>query len=193
MESEHSKLTGETKSASISIRYAKVEDANQIRRIYAPYVLETAITFEYDVPSKEEFKQRITQTLKHHPYIVAENDKGQIIGYAYASSYYERAAYDHSVELSIYVEKSLHGKGIGRVLYETLEEELRKRGILNLTACIAWTDEPNQYLTHQSPDFHKKLGYEKCAHFHKIGYKFGRWFDIIWMEKMLGEHIDESE
>lgn len=190
MESEQKR---EKKRKGISTRYAKAEDANQIRRIYAPYVLETAITFEYDVPSTEEFKQRITQTLKHHPYIVAENDKGQIIGYAYASNYYERAAYDHSVELSIYVEKSLHGKGIGRVLYETLEEELRKRGILNLTACIAWTDEPNQYLTHQSPEFHKKLGYEKCAHFHKIGYKFGRWFDIIWMEKMLGEHIDESE
>ncbi|MGN0234077.1 MAG: GNAT family N-acetyltransferase [Bacteroidaceae bacterium] len=175
------------------MRYANVADAEQIRRIYAPYVRETAITFEYDVPSVEEFKQRISHTLEHYPYIVAENEKGTIVGYAYASRYYGRAAYDRSVELSIYIENGFQGKGIGRKLYETLEEELRTRGILNLTACIAWSKEPNRYITHQSPRFHKSMGYEVCAHFHKIGYKFGRWFDIIWMEKMLGEHTDQAE
>ena len=81
-----------------------------------------------------------------------------------------------------------HGKGIGKKLYERLEEELKKMGILNLNACITWLDTPNQYLTHQSPEFHEHLGYRRVAHFHQCGYKFGLWFDMIWMEKMIGEH-----
>lgn len=176
----------------ITLRAATIADAAQIREIYAPYVLGTAITFEYEVPSEEEFAQRISHTLEHYPYIVAEDADGKIVGYAYAGAYYGRAAYSRSVEVSIYVEARQHRRGVGRWLYEELEKELGERGFLNLTACIAWTDEPNRYLTHQSPLFHKHMGYGQCAHFHKIGYKFGRWFDIIWMEKMLGKHIDKE-
>lgn len=172
----------------ITMRTATTDDAAQIREIYAPYVLGTAITFEYEVPSEEEFVQRISHTLEHYPYIVAEDADGRIVGYAYAGAYYGRAAYSRSVEVSIYVAAERHRRGTGRLLYEELERDLKERGFLNLTACIAWTDEPNRYLTHQSPIFHKHMGYEQCAHFHKIGYKFGRWFDVIWMEKMLGEH-----
>ena len=176
----------------ITLRSATPADAGQIREIYAPYVRETAITFEYEVPSVEEFTERIERTLEHYPYIVAESEDGNILGYAYAGAYYGRAAYSRSVEVSIYVQAGQHDAGIGRRLYEALEEELHSRGFLNLTACIAWSDEPNRFLTHQSPIFHRHMGYEQCAHFHKIGFKFGRWFDIIWMEKMLGEHKDEN-
>ena len=193
MGADHSEKRGEDKHPSVSIRHATPADAAQIREIYAPYVRETAITFEYEVPSVEEFQNRIAHTLMRYPYLVAVDEEGMIRGYSYASCYYGRAAYDRSVEVSIYVEKGLHGAGIGRKLYVALEEELRARGFLNLTACIAWTQEPNRYLTHQSPRFHERMGYEKGAHFHKIGYKFGRWFDIIWMEKMLGQHIDMEE
>ena len=186
------KMRSKRQPIPITLRSATPADAGQIREIYAPYVRETAITFEYEVPSVEEFTERIEHTLEHYPYIVAESEEGNILGYAYAGAYYGRAAYSRSVEVSIYVHAGQHDAGVGRRLYEALEEELRSRGFLNLTACIAWSDEPNRFLTHQSPIFHRHMGYEQCAHFHKIGFKFGRWFDIIWMEKMLGEHKDEN-
>lgn len=171
----------------INIRSAQPADAECLLAIYAPYVLDTAITFEYDVPSVEEFRSRIENTLAKYPYLVAEKD-GKILGYAYAGVFKGRAAYNHCVETSIYVDLSCQGKGIGKALYEALEEQLKQQGILNVNACISWIDTPNQYLTHQSPEFHAHLGYEKVAHFHLCGYKFNQWFDMIWMEKMIGEH-----
>ncbi len=172
---------------NIRLRTASNDDAEAILGIYAPYIETTAITFEYDVPSSEEFKARIASTLERYPYIVAETD-GTIAGYAYAGPFKERAAYNRSVETSIYVRHGLHGRGIGKALYAELEKRLKAMGILNLNACISWTDKPNQYLTHQSPLFHERLGYKRCAHFHQCGYKFGQWFDMIWMEKMIGRH-----
>lgn len=172
----------------MKIRTAKVSDAEAILSIYAPYVENTAITFEYDVPSIEEFRMRIEGTLMKYPYLVAETDEEGIIGYAYAGVFKGRAAYDWCVETSIYVKQDAHGRGIGKALYSELESRLKAQGILNVNACITWMDEENEYVTHQSPDFHSHLGYTKCAHFHKCGYKFGRWFDMIWMEKMIGEH-----
>lgn len=172
----------------MKIRTAEMSDAEAILSIYAPYVENTAITFEYDVPSIEEFRMRIEGTLKKYPYLVAETDEEGIIGYAYAGVFKGRAAYDWCVETSIYVKQNAHGRGIGKALYSELESRLKAQGILNVNACITWMDEENEYVTHQSPDFHSHLGYTKCAHFHKCGYKFGRWFDMIWMEKMIGEH-----
>lgn len=175
------------KGDAVTLRSATPEDAKALLEIYAPYIERTAITFEYTVPTVEEFRQRIADTLPHYPYIVAEYD-GNIVGYAYAGLFKERAAYSRCVETSIYIRSDFRGKGAGTALYDRLEEELARQGILNVNACITWTDDENEYLTHQSPLFHAKRGYEKCAHFHKCGYKFGRWFDVIWMEKMLGEH-----
>lgn len=171
----------------LTIRSAKPQDAEALLAIYAPYVTGTAITFEYDVPTVEEFRTRIENTLKKYPYLVAEKDD-RILGYAYAGVFKGRAAYDHCVETSIYVEQSCQGMGIGKILYNALEEALKQQGILNVNACISWIDTPNEYLTHQSPDFHAHMGYEKVAHFHLCGYKFNKWFDMIWMEKMIGEH-----
>ena len=168
----------------ITIRTATVADAEKLLAIYAPYVENTAITFEYKAPSVEEFAERIKNTLAEYPYLVAEKD-GEILGYTYAGTFKPRCAYRHCVETSIYVAREAHGQGVGRKLYEALEVELKSRGIINLNACIAWIETPNSHLTHQSPDFHSKMGYKRVAHFHRCGYKFGEWYDMIWMEKLL--------
>ena len=167
-----------------TIRTATVADAEKLLTIYAPYVENTAITFEYTVPSVEEFAERIKNTLADYPYLVAEKD-GEILGYAYAGTFKPRCAYRHCVETSIYVSREAHCQGIGRKLYEALEEELKSRGIINLNACIAWIETPNSHLTHQSPDFHSKMGFKRVAHFNRCGYKFDEWYDMIWMEKLL--------
>ena len=159
------------------IRPVQLSDAETIRAIYQPYVTETAITFEVDVPTVQEFEKRITQTLAHFPYLVAEVD-GKVVGYAYASTYYARAAYDWTTELSIYVAKESRGQGIGSALYTALEEELEARGYLRFLACIAVPNEA-------SISMHKKRGYVQVAHFSKIGYKFNKWHDIVWMQKTL--------
>jgi len=175
-----------TKS-DIIIRSASVSDAREILDIYAPYITDTAITFEYDIPSIEEFSQRIESTLKKYPYIVAIMD-GKIVGYAYAGVFKNRAAYNHCVETSIYIKMGLQGKGIGTILYDELEKRLKAMGIINVNACITWRDDEGKYLTHQSPEFHSRRGYTRVAHFHKCGYKFGEWFDMIWMEKFIAPH-----
>ncbi len=168
------------KQEPLEIRMASEEDAEALLEIYRPYVEKTAITFEYAVPSPEEFRRRICTTLRRYPYLAAVIH-GQVIGYAYASAFKGRAAYDWAVETSIYVDQNCRGKGTGTALYGALEEWLRRQHILNVNACI----------TYPNPDsirFHEKLGYRTVAHFTKCGYKLGRWHDMIWMEKMLGEH-----
>ena len=161
----------------MKIRNACKEDAKQLLAIYAPYVEKTAITFEYQVPSLEEFEERIEKTKQKFPYLVAE-EEGILQGYAYASVYYNRAAYDWTVELSIYIKEEAWGKHIGSQLYASLERNLQEAGFVNLLVCIALPN--NASLT-----FHKKHGYEQVAHFKKVGYKFDKWYDIVWMQKRL--------
>ncbi|HFI0182852.1 TPA: N-acetyltransferase family protein [Streptococcus suis] len=161
----------------VEIRNAQFEDAENLVAIYAPYVEKTAITFETQVPTVEDFENRIKKTMKKFPYLVAI-EEGQIVGYAYASTYYARAAYDWTVELSVYVQKEARGKGVGTLLYTALEEELTARGFKNFLACIAL---PNP----ASIALHEKRGYEQVAHFKKVGYKFGTWHDIVWLQKSL--------
>ncbi|WP_251865077.1 GNAT family N-acetyltransferase [Enterococcus malodoratus] len=163
----------------IEIRVATRADASALAAIYAPYVKETTITFDYDVPSEADFVQKIEETVTAYPYFVAEDD-GAILGYAYAHAYKERAAYDWAVEVSVYVDRDKRGNGAGKLLYQTLEDALRKQNIAILTACITGG---NQGSIH----FHEKLGYQKVAQFPKIGYKFEKWLDVIWLEKFLTE------
>ena len=169
------------------IRLATVEDAPKLLEIYRYYVESTAITYEYDVPSLEEFEKRIENVLKNFPYIVAEQD-GTILGYAYASKFHERAAYQWSVEMSIYLDKDQKRNGLGRMLYEELEKRLKDQGILNLYACIGYPEKEDEYLTYDSVRFHEKMGYKLIGEFHKCGKKFDRWYNMVWMEKIIGEH-----
>lgn len=168
----------------ITIRTAIPDDAEQLLAIYAPYVEQTAITFEYDVPSVEEFRHRIEKSLEKFPYLVAEHN-GQIVGYTYASTFRVRPAYNHCVEMSIYIAQDAHRRAIGTRLYEELESRLRDSGFINLNASVTWVEKENNHLTHQSISFHEKMGYKKVAHFHRCGYKFGEWYDMVWMEKLL--------
>ncbi len=128
------------------IRTVTPDDAPALLQIYSYYVKNTAISFEYDVPTIDEFRRRIEHTLLKYPYIAAE-DNGKIIGYAYAGPFKERAAYDWAVETTIYVDKDSRGGGIGKALYLELESILKKQGILNLNACISYTEKDDCYLT----------------------------------------------
>ena len=161
----------------MNIRLATPSDAATLLAIYGPYVDNTAITFEYEVPTIEDFATRIEKTLEKYPYLVAEED-GLILGYAYASTYYARAAYDWAAELSVYVSQDARGKGVGSKLYDELEDLLEQMGYIHFLACIALPNEASLAL-------HRKRGYQQVAHFPKIGYKFERWHDIVWLQKSL--------
>ena len=184
-------------SLPVIIRPASPEDAEALLSIYAPYVKHTAITFEYEVPSAEEFRKRIAHTLQHYPYLVAERginssapgskDEGncsactEIAGYAYAGPLHARAAYAWSVETSIYISQDVRSSGVGSLLYQKLEEYLTAQHICNVCACITYPNPP-------SIAFHEKHGYKTVAHFHASGFKQGEWHDMIWMEKTLCPH-----
>ncbi|MDO4312502.1 MAG: GNAT family N-acetyltransferase [Eubacteriales bacterium] len=173
----------------ILIRAATTYDAEKILEIYAPYVRKTAITFEYDVPEPEDFRDRMRDILKKYPYIVAERN-GEILGFAYTSTFKGRAAYDWAAETSIYVKESKRKTGIGKRLYNVLEGISKTQNILNLNACIAYPETEDEYLTKNSVHFHEHLGYQEVGVFHKCGYKFGIWYNMMWMEKLIGEHSD---
>lgn len=173
---------------TIFIRPAATDDAKELLDIYAPYVAKTAISFEYDVPSLEEFRTRITNISMKYPYLVAECD-GEILGYAYTYAFKERAAYDWSVETSIYLKEGNTKLGIGGKLYEALEKVSQAQNILNLNACIAYPQIEDAHLTMNSVQFHEHLGYRMVGLFHNCGYKFGTWYHMVWMEKMIGKHV----
>lgn len=164
----------------MNIRIAMPEDAPALIEIYAPYVRDTAITFEYEVPTAEEFSDRIRHTLEKYPYLAAE-EEGRILGYAYASAFKARAAYAWSVETSLYVRQDLRHQGLGSALHRALEEQLRRQHVCNLCACITY---PNP----ASIAFHERHGYHLTAHFHRSGYKMGAWHDMVWMERELCPH-----
>ena len=174
-----------------SIRNAVPGDAPRLAEIYRYYVEYTAITFEYVPPSAEEFSARMADTMRRYPYLVAEED-GCVMGYAYAGPFVGRAAYAWSCEMSIYLDHTSRNRGLGRALYEAMEARLAAMGILNLYACIGATEHEDEYLTNNSAGFHAHMGYALAGTFRKCGYKFGRWYDMIWMEKIIGEHLGEQ-
>ena len=176
-----------TDHGSIHIRVAAIEDAKELLKIYAPYVTETAISFEYEVPSSDEFRMRIAGILQKYPYILAEQG-GEILGYAYTRAFVGRAAYDWSVETTVYLKKGKTKMGVGRKLYEALERISKAQNILNLNACIADPEVEDEYLTMNSVQFHEHLGYRMVGIFHNSGYKFDTWYHMVWMEKIIGEH-----
>lgn len=177
----------ETTGNDIQIRKATPEDAGQLQKIYSYYVENTAITFEYEPPTPEEFKNRIVNTIKKYPYFCVLKN-GILAGYAYAGAFHERKAYQWSAEMTIYLTPDARRGGLGRILYGTLEEALRKMGIQNLYACIAYPENEDEYLTKDSVNFHEHLGYQMVGKLHNCGYKFGRWYHMVYMEKIIGRH-----
>lgn len=179
--------------AETTVRVARPKDAGALLEIYRPYVEGTAVTFELDVPSEGAFGERIARTLERYPWLVAEQ-AGEALGYAYAGPFKGRAAYDRCVETSVYLHPDARGRGIGRMLYEELESVLRRQGVLNANACITCSDaRDDPFLTPASLHFHEHMGYSPVGTFHDCGFKFGRWYSVTWMEKMLGSHSPAPE
>lgn len=169
------------------LRAAVPADGAALLEIYAPYVQKTAITFEYTVPSLTEFQSRIAHTLTRYPYLVAERD-GVLLGYAYTGAFVGRPAYDWSAETTIYLRENQRKQGLGKLLYEALEGVSRAQNITNLNACIGYPEREDAYLTANSVAFHTHLGYTMVGKFHQCGYKFGTWYHMVWMEKLIGVH-----
>lgn len=167
-----------------AIRIAVPSDARGLLEIYAPYVEKTAITFEYSVPSAEEFSARIAKTLEKYPYLVAE-ENGELLGYAYTSAFHERAAYSHCAELSIYLRGDMRRRGLGRRFYAALESISNAQNIHNLYACIGSPAKESAHLDRSSEQFHKRIGYSYVGRFQACGYKFGEWYDMVYMEKRI--------
>lgn len=167
----------------VKIRKASPEDASELVNIYSYYVKNTAVTFEYEVPSIDEFKDRISRTLERYPYYVAYTDREGIIGYAYAGAFNPRAAYSWCATLSIYVKKDLRKRGVGKMLYLKLEETLIKQNFVKILAIINPSDD--EYTSFGSKYFHERMGFKISGLFKNVGYKFNRWYDIIYMDKQL--------
>ena len=166
------------------VRIASAEDTEALLEIYAPYVRGTAITFEYEVPSAEEFRGRILGTLEKYPWLCLALGL-EILGYAYAAPFRSRRAYQWTAETSIYLAPGAEKKGSGRLLYERLEEICRAMGLVSLYACITSPQEEDPYVTDNSVRFHEHMGYRMLARFPGCGRKFGRWYDTVYMEKPL--------
>ena len=181
-------VPGEFLTHALRVRPATPADAAALVAIYAPYVQKTAITYEYEVPSSAEFSQRIETYSAKYPYLVAELD-GVPVGYAYASPLGSRPAFDWSVETAIYIREDRKSLGIGRALYSELEARLIRRGIRTMTAAVATVAHDDPYLTNASLSFHLRMGFSPVGTFHNAGCKFGRWYDLTWLEKPIGAYI----
>jgi phosphinothricin acetyltransferase len=161
----------------IEIRTATTADAEAIQRIYAPIVEKTAISFEYEPPSVEEMAVRITWTLQTHPYLVAVDDD-KVCGYVYASTHRERAAYRYSVDTTIYIAPEARRLGVGRALYSELLPELARRGFHMAFAGIT---QPNP----GSVALHESMGFKSLGLYREVGFKFDRWHDVGWWQRLL--------
>ena len=159
------------------IRFAEEKDLCAMLEIYRPYVENTTYSFEYEVPSMDEFTKRFRDHVTQFPWLVWE-EGGSVLGYAYAGAPWERAAYRWCAEVSIYLHPSVHGRGIGRLLYARLEEILIRQGYRVVYALITTEN-------HGSVAFHEKLGYRYHSTFENCGYKMGRWLGVIWLQKWL--------
>ena len=160
------------------IRTASPEDAEQIRSIYDPIVRETAISFELEPPGLDETRRRIEHTMKSFPWLVWD-DAGELNGYAYATRFRDRPAYDRSTEISVYVEESVRRRGVARGLIERLTDDLRRR---EFATAIAGITLPNP----ASVALFESLGFTHVGVFERVGYKFGTWHDVgFWQRHLL--------
>ena len=159
------------------IRFATEQDLPAILEIYAPFVENTPVSFEYSVPTLKDFTARFLAVTAQFPWLVWE-EQDTVLGYAYASAPFERAAFSWCAEPSIYLTPAAQGKGIGRTLYTALEQLLKLQGYRTLYAIIT-TDNTS------SVAFHKAMGYSHLAEFPDCGFKQGSWHGITWLQKLL--------
>ena len=159
------------------IRLVKRSDAQSICDIYNYYVQNTVVTFEEEAVLQAEMIKRIHEITEKYPWYVYETD-GKIIGYAYASAWKSRCAYRYSVECTVYLQNNYTGKGIGKALYEALFSKLQQSNIHSIIGGIALPNESSIAL-------HEKFGFAKVAHFQEVGYKFDKWIDVAYWEKVL--------
>ena len=167
------------------IRLAKPSDARQILEIYAPYIQNTSLTFEIDVPTEEDFAIRIEKYSLEWPWLVYEIE-GKIAGYAYASRYRERAGYQWSLECSVYIHDDFMRRGIANKLYSKLFEILKAQKFTTVYAVI---NLPNE----NSVAFHESMGFNYFATYKNVGYKLGKWKNVGWWQLQLNDYVDEPE
>lgn len=160
----------------MAVRLATINDSTEILKIYKQYI-DTAITFEYELPNKEEFKERVKEIITLYPYLVYE-EEGKIIAYAYANRYKERAAYQWGAELSIYIDANYTSKGIGKILCLKLIELLKIQGVRTIYGCVTLPNDKSEKLQ-------ISLGFKKIGIYHNAGYKCGKWRDVAWFEKSI--------
>jgi L-amino acid N-acyltransferase YncA len=172
-------------SGTWRIRDATVADAEPCAAIYAPYVRDTAISFELEPPSTTEMADRIAAALATHAWLVldAPGVEVRVVGYAYGGPFKAREAYRWSCEVSVYLEPGRHGRGGGRALYEALFARLAGRGLQTAVAGMTLPNDPSVAL-------HRALGFEPVGTYRRIGYKLGRWRDVTWMQRTIGDVQD---
>ncbi len=160
-----------------TIREARESDADHIAAIYAPYVRDTAISFELVPPTAEEMRARVGSLTATYPWLVC-GDGSNVLGYAYAGRHRERAAYQWSVDVSVYVRADAHRRGIGRALYSALLRIVAAQGFYNAYAGVTL---PNP----SSVGLHESMGFQPVGVYHAVGYKLGAWHDVGWWELTL--------
>ncbi len=169
---------------NLSMKSCTEKDLPAVISIYAPYILSSAVSFEVTVPSLIEMTERMTQFLNYGFLVAQDSETGKIVGFAYASPHRTRAAYRWCCEVSVYVDASVQRKGVAKQLYLGLFKELRSKNLFNAYAVITL---PNLV----SVKFHEALGFVKCGHYSKIGFKFGQWHDVGWWALRLQDSDSE--
>lgn len=178
IESLRSSMDGE-------VRVATIEDAAAIRSIYAPYVESTPISFAAEPPSVADLEERIEEGLDRYPWLLCETDAG-VVGYAKASPLRAMAAYDWSVELSVYVAEDASGSGVGSALYSSLLSILEEQGFCSAYAAVTVPNDPSVAL-------HERRGFEPVGTFPDVGHKGGEWHDVQWWRRALVEHPEDPD
>ncbi|MDO8290789.1 MAG: N-acetyltransferase family protein [Parvibaculum sp.] len=154
------------------VRIAGLKDAKAISEIYAPYVRDTVISFEYMPPDEAEMAARIAKVLMRLPWLVFE-EQGEVLGYAYASPHRERAAYQWAVDAGIYIGPKAHRRGVGRALYAVLFAALTRQGYHRAYGGITL---PNA----ASIGLHEACGFKPIGTYPEVGFKFGKWHGVGW-------------
>ena len=168
----------------MAMRFASAADAAALLAIYGQY-LDTSVTFEQDLPSEEEFARRIGEYGGTHPYLVWE-EGGRPVGYAYAHRLGERAAYQWSAELSVYLDRDSRGRGLGRRLYGALLELLRFQGVRTVYGCVTVPNPASERL-------HEAMGFQRTGVWHRSGHKGGAWRDVTWFERPIAAYDPAPE